>query len=158
MRYLLDTEFNEFGGDLISLALVSEDGERELYLATPCANPGDWVRAHVMPFVRVVDAIPELIAPDLFGRFIAAFLADDPSYPTIIADWPDDIRYFCQALITAPGEMVAIPRLSFELVRVDAYPTELVGAVQHNALWDARALRRKIFPLSRALTEEKKDV
>ena len=59
----------------------------------------------------------------------------------IIADWPDDIRYFCQAIITAPGQMVNIPRLTFELARVDAYPSQLAGAVQHNALWDARALR-----------------
>ena len=47
----------------------------------------------------------------------------------------------CGALITGPGEMVAIPRLKFELERVDAYPTTLEGAIQHNALWDARALK-----------------
>ena len=42
---------------------------------------------------------------------------------------------------SAPGEMVDIPRLRFDLVRVDAYPSKLAGAIQHNALWDARALR-----------------
>lgn len=145
MRYCLDTEFNEFGGDLISLALVSEDGERELYLATECASPGVWVKDNVMPIIDVPGATPKMIYPTDFGRHVARFLNDDQSYPVILADWPDDIRYFCQALITAPGEMVAIPRLAFELVRVDAYPTTLVGAVQHNALWDAHALRHKLF-------------
>ena len=37
--------------------------------------------------------------------------------------------------------MVNIPHLSFEVHRVDAYPTALPGAVQHNAWWDAMALR-----------------
>lgn len=40
---------------------------------------------------------------------------------------------------------VNIPALTFEIFRVDSYPTELPEAVQHNALWDARALRRKIM-------------
>ncbi len=32
----------------------------------------------------------------------------------------------------------------FEMHRVDAYPTMLPGAVQHNAYWDAMALRHKL--------------
>jgi hypothetical protein len=139
MKYYLDTEFNEFGGDLISLALVSED-EDELYISTPCARPGDWVRQNVIPILKCTGAEPVEVEPDIIGLMIAGYLHRDRS-PTIIADWPDDIRYFCQALITGPGQMVNIPRLTFELARVDAYPSQLAGAVQHNALWDARALR-----------------
>lgn len=139
MKYYLDTEFNEFGGDLISLALVSEDDD-ELYVSTPCVNPGAWVKQNVIPIVKCTGAEPKEVPPDLIGLMIAGYLHRDIN-PTIIADWPDDIRYFCQALITAPGEMVNIPRLTFELARVDAYPSQLAGAVQHNALWDARALR-----------------
>ena len=139
MRYYLDTEFNEFGGDLISLALAGEDG-RELYVATDCENPGPWVKENVIPILRAGDAHPVMIRPDEFGRAIAWFL-NDQKLPTIIADWPDDIRYFCQALITGPGEMVNIQRLQFQMLRMDAYPTELARAVQHNALWDARALK-----------------
>jgi hypothetical protein len=138
-RYFLDTEFNEFGGSLISLALVGANG-RELYLSTPCKKPSAWVKENVIPIVKCAGADPIEIDPDQFGRAIAKFLFDDKA-PTIIADWPDDIRYFCQAIITGPGEMVAIPRLQFQMLRIDAYPTDLPGAVQHNALWDARALR-----------------
>lgn len=143
-HYFLDTEFNEFGGDLISLALVSEDGEHELYVATQCAQPGAWVAENVMPIIGVAGALPIMVPPNKFGAMIREFLADEPGLPQIVADWPDDIRYFCQALITAPGEMVAIPAVSFHLRRVDAYPTTLEGAVQHNALWDARALRHRL--------------
>ena len=139
MRYYLDTEFNEFGGELISLALVAEDGT-ELYLATNCAHSGAWVLANVIPVLSVKGAVPLDIPANEFGKAVAAFMDGDAN-PTIVADWPDDIRYLCGALITGPGEMVAIPRLKFELERVDAYPTTLEGAIQHNALWDARALR-----------------
>lgn len=139
MRYFLDTEFNEFGGELISLALVSEVG-REMYLATKCKNPGDWVKENVLPIIKCEGAEPYMCEPDLFGRLTAWYLHMDDD-PVIVADWPDDIKYLCQALITGPGEMVDIPRIRFELARVDAYPSRLAGAIQHNALWDARALR-----------------
>jgi hypothetical protein len=145
MRYFLDTEFNEFGGDLISLALVSETGPDDLYIATACPNPGAWVRENVLPIVHCAGAIPVLVRPSEFGRAIRRYLEKD-RWPIIIADWPDDISYFCKALITAPGEMVSIARLQFQLERVDAYPTDLPGAVQHNALWDARALRHIFQP------------
>lgn len=139
MKYFLDTEFNELGGDLISLALVSETG-REMYLATECKAPKAWVEKYVMPIVTCDGAKPYMCDVSLFGPLSAWYLHSDPD-PIIVADWPDDIRYFCQALITGPGEMADIPRLRFELARVDAYPTKLEGAIQHNALWDARALR-----------------
>lgn len=142
MIFFLDTEFNEFGGDLISLAMVGEDGS-ELYVATDCPNPGNWVRQHVMPIIKCPGAEPVMIPPDAFGKAIMWFF-QEAGEPRVIADWPDDISYFCKAMITAPGEMVAIPKLQFDLRRVDAYPTTLPGAIQHNALWDARALRHAI--------------
>jgi hypothetical protein len=148
MRYFLDTEFNGMGGDLISLALVSENS-RELYLAAPCLNPVPWVAANVMPIVRCAGASPIMDNPALLGTSIAYFLQRD-SKPYVIADWPDDIAYFCKTLIVGPGQMVKIPSLAFEIIRVDAYPTDLSGAIQHNALWDARALRHKIIGQSPA--------
>ncbi len=139
MRYFLDTEFNEFGGQLISLALVPDDGQ-ELYISTPCANPGPWVLENVIPIVRCAGADPMEIEIDMIGHVIAGYLRSDAN-PIIIADWPDDISYFCRAIVVGPGKMANIAKLQFELIRVDAYPTQLAGAVQHNALWDARALR-----------------
>lgn len=94
----------------------------------------------MLPIVKCEGAEPYMCDPELFGRLTAWYLHTDP-YPVIVADWPDDIKYMCQALITGPGEMVDIPCIRFELARVDAYPSRLVGAIQHNALWDARALR-----------------
>lgn len=139
MKYFLDTEFNGMGGALISLALVREDGA-EFYVSTPCAQPDPWVKANVMPIIKCIGAEPIELDRSLIGCAIGSFLHGD-NFPIIVADWPDDIKYFCQAIITAPGEMIDIPRLRFDMLRIDAYPTTLTGAVRHNALWDARALR-----------------
>jgi hypothetical protein len=74
MHYFLDTEFNEFGGELISLALVNDGGDRELYVATDCAEPGEWVKENVLPIIHCPGAHATVIPPDQFGRAIAFFL------------------------------------------------------------------------------------
>jgi len=142
--YFLDTEFNGFGGELISLAMVGEDG-RELYLLNIDRRETavDWVAQNVIPILTSGDADPVCTPLNEIGHKIAAFLARD-RWPHIIVDWPDDLKYLCQVLITGPGEMVSIHRFAAEVVRVDSYPTTLPGAVQHNALWDARALRHAL--------------
>jgi hypothetical protein len=84
--------------------------------------------------------IPQSELPFLLKRYFSY----DHGMPHVIVDWPDDIRYLCQSLITGPGTMVNVQRLVFDMIRVDAYPTTLPGAVQHNAWWDAMALKRKI--------------
>lgn len=147
MKYFLDTEFNGVGGDLISLALVAEDG-REFYVAKPDLDLfacGSWVAANVLPIIDVPGAKANKLWAPQIAFALAKFLQRDPA-PVIVADWPDDIAYFCRAIITGPGQMADISGLAFELVRVDAYPTDLPDAVQHNALWDARALRHALSP------------
>lgn len=144
MRYFLDTEFNGYRGELISLALVGDDG-RELYLVThrlPTVIV-PWVQDNVISVLFAEGTSPVSWRPSLFGIQIAEFLRGDP-LPCVVADWPDDIRYLCECIITGPGEMVDIPALRCDVERVDAYPTDLPGAVQHNALWDARALRAAV--------------
>lgn len=146
MDYFLDCEFDGFGGDLLSLALVRQDGAKTLYLIMERANEPctPWVTQNVLPILRdVVDAgIPvwENMTPAAAAETIHAFLLGDER-PHIISDWPDDIAYFCRALMTGPGEMVSKAHITFEMLRVQAYPTSLEGAVQHNAYWDAMALR-----------------
>jgi hypothetical protein len=51
VRYFLDTEFNGFGGALLSLALVPEDGE-EFYATLACKEGlVPWVEQNVLPFL-----------------------------------------------------------------------------------------------------------
>ncbi len=51
MRMYIDTKFNEFRGDLISMGIVAEDGN-EFYEVLECKNPGSWVAVHVMPILE----------------------------------------------------------------------------------------------------------
>lgn len=144
MKYFLDTEFDGFGGPLISLALVREDGAY-FYCVVRNEASDPWVRENVLP---ILEPFPDkrygLMDRATAARMLADFLRDDGN-PTVITDWPDDIRYFCELIITGPGQMVAIPHLRFEMRRVDAYPTTLQGAIQHNAWWDAMALRHMLL-------------
>src|SRR5687767_2248339 len=100
MRYFLDCEYNGFGGALISLALVPEDGGEELYLTLDCAGPLEaWVERNVMPYV---DQVPDALRLPRVGReaaaqAIAMYLALDRE-PEILADWPTDIELLCGLL------------------------------------------------------------
>ena len=143
MRYYLDTEFDGFGGNLLSLALIREDGPSLYLVYTDHAAQEPWVRENVLPIMRSVPYEVTVVNCSMQGGAarIAEFLAGD-DMPHINTDWPDDVAYFCKAIIVGPGFMVDIPHLMFEVHRVDAYPTDLPGAVQHNAWWDAMALRQ----------------
>lgn len=148
MRYFLDTEFNGFGGALLSLALVPDDGE-EFYVTLECAEPlQPWVERHVVPYL---DSVPFALRDRRMGtaeaaQALAAYLAPDPE-PELVADWPDDISYFCRLLTTGAGRMVAVPALVFRLVPLPGFSTAANSAVPHNALHDARALREHVTSL-----------
>lgn len=142
MRYFLDTEFNGFGGALLSLALVPEDGE-EFYVTLSCADPlVPWVERNVVPYL---DNVPiGLVSPRLSrleaANALAAYLAADPT-PEVVADWPEDVTQFCALLMTGPGTMVPVPPLTFRLIPLPGFSTAENSAVPHNALHDARSLR-----------------
>ena len=142
MRYYLDTEFNGFGGALLSLALVPEDGQ-EFYVTLQCDDPiFPWVERNVVPYL---DNVPVgLVSPRMTRReaadALAAYLGTDPQ-PELVADWPEDITQFCSLLMTGPGLMVPVPPLTFRLVPLQNFSPAANSAVPHNALHDARSLR-----------------
>ena len=142
MRYFLDTEFNGFGGALISLALAPEHGDQEYYATLPLPDPlHPWVERNVVPYLDTVpfgDDRP--LSPVAAAERLADYLAGDPD-PVIVADWPDDIAHFCALLSTGPGEMAPVGALRFELLSTPGFSTANNSAVPHNALHDARALR-----------------
>lgn len=134
MKLFLDTEFNGFGGKLISMALVPEDESigsfyKELEM-TDQLEP--WVKENVVPHLFLSPS-----THDQFQFSLASYLYGIGDC-TIVADWPDDIRYFCESLITGPGEMIPTrPCIKFELDRNIQYDSK----VPHNALHDALAIR-----------------
>ncbi len=161
MRYFLDTEFNGFGGDLLSLALVPEDGGDEFYVTLKTTDPIEpWVERNVIPFLG---SVPSSLrsAPlerEEAARSLSAWLVQEDelqslaAYPDqnafeIIADWPEDLAQFCMLLLKGPGAIVPTPQLRFQLVQLPNFSTAANSAVPHNALHDARALREHILAL-----------
>lgn len=149
MNYYLDTEFD--GDYLLSLALVGDNSRSFYAVIEHDLVTTDWVTKNVMP---ILHSVPELLI-DHYHKSIRRhklpnalndFLMGEMN-PHIYVDWPTDIAHLCKALITGPGTMIGLPAITFTLVRVDAYPTVVPGAVQHNAWWDAVALRAKITGL-----------
>ena len=148
MRYFLDTEYNGWGGALLSLALVPDAGE-ELYLTLDWEGTlEEWVERNVVPFL---DMVPDnLVSPRLSradaARSLAHYLAGDQE-PLIVADWPEDIALFNSLLLTGPGTMIEVPPLTFKFVELSGFSTAANSKVPHNALHDARALRDHILTL-----------
>jgi hypothetical protein len=161
MRYFLDTEYNGWGGALLSLALVPEDGGEEFYatLNAP-ARIEPWVERHVIPYL---DNVPDpLLSPRLsrgdaalelsawlMREYEAQSLAGYPNAVEleVLADWPEDISKFCDLLVIGAGSMVDVPLLSFRLLQLPGFSTAANSKVPHNALHDARALRDHILSL-----------
>ena len=148
MRYFLDTEFNGFGGALLSLALVPEDGG-EFYVTLECSEPLlPWVEQNVAPFLDHVPVglVSERLSRREAAEALSSYLAMDPR-PELIADWPEDIAQFCALLLIGPGLMVPVPPLDFRLIPLQGFSTAANSAVPHNALHDARALREHVMGL-----------
>lgn len=130
MKLWLDCEWNEFGGELISMALVDEN-MRIWYKVLECESPGPWVAEHVMPILKQPP-----ISLEWMQASLQAWLSEYKQVH-IIADWPEDIAHFCKLLITGPGMRMNTPPLTFEVVRLDAQ-----SELPHNALADAVGIRK----------------
>lgn len=129
MRVWIDTEFNGFGGDLISMALVAEDGSI-FYESLGCDAPVAWVAEHVLPCVGKA-----AVSPLVFTRKLTDYL-NQWGEIHIIADWPEDIAYFCRAMITGPGTAISYTgAMTFEIDN----NLSAESAIPHNALADAIA-------------------
>lgn len=139
MRLYIDCEFNGGRGELISLALVAEDG-REFYEVLDCERPVPWVAENVMP---ILNKAPITIS--IFRSLLGAFLRDvghgqvEPLH--IVADHPADLAYFFDALIVDNiGTWTRIP----PLIAYVHPGVKYKSTVPHNALEDARAIARMI--------------
>lgn len=142
MNLYIDCEWNSFdketglAGELISMALVSDTGE-EFYEVLQCENPEPWVAANVMPVLN-----KEPISKGLFTRRLDNFISGLGPF-TLVADWPEDISKFCNALIIGPGERLNTPPFTMQITRVDA-PSQ----IPHNALADAQGLAALMINLA----------
>lgn len=136
VKLFIDCEFNEFGGDLISMALVAEDGQEfyEVLNLETDEKYGSWVAANVVPWLN-----KDPIDKQLFQQKLSDFINQWDEIH-IIADWPDDLKYFCMSLITGPGISINTPLMM--IMQIHRGLSTESSAVLHNALEDARALKQ----------------
>lgn len=132
MKLFIDCEWNSYKGELISMALVAENGD-EWYQELSCPNPHPWVAENVIPKLTKTP-----ISERDFAISLQEFLMRFDSVH-IVADWPEDIARFCDALIVDAGVRINTPPLTMEVIRVDS-----VSENPHNALADARGLRKHL--------------
>lgn len=141
--FYIDCEFDGHNGPLLSIAMVRGDGYSLHVEVIEDAND-PWVIANVIPIMDAHKAnVMRVAEPNFVGSVIRQFIGEC-AFPTIIADSPVDIGLFCRAISTGKDgkwQPVDFPQMNFTVRNVDCYPTTLDGAVQHNAWWDAMALR-----------------
>jgi hypothetical protein len=118
MNIFLVTEFNGFNGELLSMGLVTDD-EQFFYEYLEFDNDYvPWVAENVVPYLNVPVtpfSVPKKpISTNEFQSKLESFL-NQYNRVTLIVDWPDDIKYFCEALITGPGTRIELPEIEFKL-------------------------------------------
>lgn len=113
------------------MALVAENASM-FYESLGCAEPCAWVHENVMPIIN-----KEPIPKTIFWMTLEEYLNQWDEIH-IIADWPEDIAHFCQALIFAPGLAIVTPdKMTFEVRR----DINAESSLPHNALADAVGIR-----------------
>lgn len=159
MRYFLDTEYNGWRGELLSLALVPDNCGEEFYVIIDAkAELEPWVQKNVVPYLKMVPT--HLLAPALpleeAARELSAWLTHELDALwdrasgvdiEIVADWPEDISQICNMLTIGPGLCVDVPPIAFRLLRIPGFSTAANSKVPHNALHDARALRDHVLAM-----------
>lgn len=138
-KCFIDTEFNGFGGELISLGIVPQDRNLpEFYVVIDMpTQPVAWVAEHVMPFLGDSPPVPREDA----ARLLARYLRSLPSRPVLVADWPEDFAQVMNLLILGPGQMANTVDFDCAYRSCVGFNTADHSATPHNALEDARALR-----------------
>ncbi|WP_426754744.1 hypothetical protein [Myxococcus sp. Y35] len=139
MRYYLDAEFNGFGGELMSLALVPADPAQEsFYVAVEWVGPTDpWVEQHVVPHLGS-EVMPRELASLKLARFMRERVV---GHMVVVADWPTDFEHLLKLLVSGPGRMQPVPDFDMKFQRLPGFNTASTSRVPHNALADAQALR-----------------
>lgn len=133
MNFFIDAEFQESKNLLISLAIVSEDGEKEFYEVLDTSQVDDpWVVKNVIPILQK-KPISWVEFQDRLAKFVAQFAGMH-----VICNHPNDIFFYCLALRQLEGKWIMTQPLTFE---IDDDLSGKGSTLLHNALADAHATR-----------------
>lgn len=137
MKVFLDCEFNGFGGELISMALVCESGEEWYQCIHTKETLLPWVSENVVPVLgkEPIDRLAFRESLHKFLKFKCGFR------PMVVADWYTDFVHFFDEM-QGPDYGSS---LSLECEAVLAPSIKYTSNVPHNALEDARAIARTVM-------------
>lgn len=138
MKLFLDCEFNGFGGELLSIALVPESGNYfYMMVSDTTETPTPWVAANVLPILKPYQHCGATDTRHYIRLSLQRYLMGFEGAIHVVADWPEDIIHFCKLLLTdVPGQRINTPPLTMEIVRIDSK-----SELQHNALADAIGIK-----------------
>lgn len=138
MIFFIDCEFDGFKGDLISFAMVP--------LVSGVASPiygvfkdhasDEWVKTNVIPLLH--KNIPVALLRDkkeVAGAIASVF--SNFEHVEVIADWPADIKHFCDLIEFNGGECYPMQNIKF---MIDWELSSKDSKVPHNAFYDALAI------------------
>jgi hypothetical protein len=146
-RLYLDTEFNSFQGELMSIALAPGDKSKAAFYRVvegSWQHPRqmhEWVTRHVAPHLYTYGGQTEPVSREQAARDLASYLRLSTPTPVIVADWPTDFSQLLDLLILGPGQMVGAPDFDMAYRSLRGFNTADHSVVPHNALADAEALR-----------------
>lgn len=146
-----DCEFDDETRSLISLGIVSKEGR--VYYAFDSREAektkNEWIQQNVNNVLLDVPpgtTIWDLAAKkDTFQNFLQFVIGHECTKGCdnviIHVDFPTDVGYIAPLLHLGMGKRIGtMHKVQFHIDYVDAYPTALKDAKQHNAAWDAVAI------------------
>jgi hypothetical protein len=140
MKFFIDCEFDGFKGELISFAMVPqvEGLAPEIYAIFKDCAQDDWVAKNVIPVLHHCSApfvyVDKKVVANRIAEIFSMF-----EHITVIADWPTDIKHFCDLIEVGGGECPAMQNITFYL---HWGITSKESSVPHNALLDAKAIAK----------------
>lgn len=135
MKLWFDCEFNSFGGELISVGIVTVDDKMFYEAAKFDALPHPWVAQNVLPVLQKqpIDMVE-------LQRRLEAWLKTFDRLE-FVADHPADVEHLMRLIQKGTqGDWMWLPPVTIELA-MGLGATAKTSAIPHNALADAMALR-----------------
>lgn len=127
-----DTEFNGFGGELISMALVDPITRAFFYAEKVIKTPlHPWVQENVVSKLLGGEYV---LDDKTFRQHLWEFLKDQAHdrHIVIVADWPEDLAHFANHMCSDHGQR---PRINFTLELISSKHEQVTNP--HFALSDA---------------------
>lgn len=136
MKFFIDCEWNDYKGELLSIALVEINTDAAWYVELQYeAKLSEWVADNVYPHLTKHPYSLRAAQQSLL-HFLTAY--ENEEHIEIIADWPEDIARFCDFLITGPGTCIQVDISKFRFTITPCRGPHS-SCLPHNALHDAIA-------------------